>query len=618
MIDANDACSSTNKLSGGPSPDVDGAASPSREQPDSALTFTVSSPPVHELSRTRSFSWGFLNEAEELTFSMTLSASDGNLAGRGLAAMLPVIDEKEEPAPGAAVRRVLTMRLDKRALRRRATPGRRCAFTMVLFWRILPVVGAVVLAAGFASPLFLRPALGGQRRGSPVPLQASAWSLGQELEYARAAALRRVAPSARIARLEELTRYERVHLKRCTQAMAEELHHSAARELTKLTLQLSPLRPPRPCAAPASSFPHIAVAAMGFTSAAIEALAPSRAPLDSPRACDHAVTSGSAWVARGVPGGFDGELALRCAELSSMTYHSTDCAPSEAASRLRRDLRGAGLQLVAELCNPASEVYALVARNASAVFVAFRGSATVKNVMSDLDYANNEKASREYRTLCGGGSSNLPWQLHGGFAKAYLSIRQELVKTVAPLAHLDLVVTGHSMGGALAVLASLDLKSQQSKSTAPDSTIANPTRVQRTYTFAAPRVGDTRFALTFERVFSAPEEHWALQAPSDAVPHLPFAAWGFQHPRGVFKLAEWRADAATDRGDCIEYLRPREGRPLNWATCHDISAYSAHLRHLLTTEDSASVVELNGERTPLSECVDQLFADTPIATSFAI
>ena len=161
------------------------------------------------------------------------------------------------------------------------------------------------------------------------------------------------------------------------------------------------------------------------------------------------------------------------------------------------------------------------------------------------------------------------------------------------------------MGGALAQLASLDIKRREPAAgdvccwgcevahlDAAGGLLRRP-RVHRTYTFAAPRVGDANFAALFDRTFALAEDHWALQAPSDAVPHLPFKAWGFEHPRGVLKLAEpTPGDAAsrsaiqmaTDRGDSVDFLRPLEGKPLSWASCHDITEYSAHLRSMLERE----------------------------------
>lgn len=254
------------------------------------------------------------------------------------------------------------------------------------------------------------------------------------------------------------------NLRVCTEAMALALKHSAGQELRKVTLQLSPLRPLQPCqvkppvvkdfgghAAMADSFPSLAIAATSLARVAIELISsPAGGSVPEGAACSHALSEDSEWVAHGVPGGFDAELALRCAELSALTYLSTECEAPAAA--LKRKLAAGGLQLVAELCNAETEVYAIVARNESSVFVSFRGSATVKNLMTDLDYGNDAAASLEYHRHCAShglvsstGLSLLPdkpWPLHGGFVKAYLSLRPQLVEVLDKLDELDLYMTG--------------------------------------------------------------------------------------------------------------------------------------------------------------------------------
>jgi len=273
----------------------------------------------------------------------------------------------------------------------------------------------------------------------------------------------------------------------------------------------------------------------------------------------------------------------------------------DATRRLERELAASGLELVSEVVNPETEIYAFVARNATAAFLSFRGSATVRNVMTDLDFTDDAVATAELVSTCGrpgrGCGLSDGVQLHQGFCKAYLSVRQELLGVLDSLpAGLDLHVTGHSMGGALAMLASLDIRAREP---------AEDARRHRTYTYAAPRLGCISFAALFDRAFPAPADHWALQAPSDAVPHLPFAAWGFKHPHGVLKLAERAPDdspsasLSADRGDSVRFLRPREGKPANWASCHDISVYSDYLRAMIegapSTVGDAAIASTAGE-----------------------
>ena len=76
---------------------------------------------------------------------------------------------------------------------------------------------------------------------------------------------------------------------------------------------------------------------------------------------------------------------------------------------------------------------------------------------------------------------------------------------------------------------------------------------------------------------------WALCAPNDAIPHLPFRSWGFRHPAGSLLLAPSAPATArrdSDPGDSVEFLRPREGELWNWVTCHDLNEYVQLLERL--------------------------------------
>ncbi|MFC4779581.1 lipase family protein [Paenibacillus sp. GCM10023252] len=96
---------------------------------------------------------------------------------------------------------------------------------------------------------------------------------------------------------------------------------------------------------------------------------------------------------------------------------------------------------------------------------------------------------------------------HKGFTDIYMSTRDAVLSLVSKLPdNKPLFLTGHSMGGALATLASLDL--------AVNSSLSSPI----VYTFGAPRVGDPRYVRTYNRKIDA---HWRFQNEFDIVPHLP-------------------------------------------------------------------------------------------------
>lgn len=101
---------------------------------------------------------------------------------------------------------------------------------------------------------------------------------------------------------------------------------------------------------------------------------------------------------------------------------------------------------------------------------------------------------------------------------------------------VKLVVTGHSLGGSLAILGTADLKSVFGA-------------VDFTYTFGQPRVGNTAFADWFQ---SSHPNTFRLVDYADIVPHVPPSNLGFVHSnvqawyqRGMQTYQICAAEAAT-------------------------------------------------------------------------
>ena len=108
-------------------------------------------------------------------------------------------------------------------------------------------------------------------------------------------------------------------------------------------------------------------------------------------------------------------------------------------------------------------------------------------------------------------------KLHRGFGEAYLSVRDELHDAVN--AHSDaqhLVVTGHSLGGALATVCAIDLQYNFS-----------PGRTVEVYSFGAPRVGNGSFRETFNR--RLPDSSFRFVYGMDLVPAVPRLWQGYRH-----------------------------------------------------------------------------------------
>lgn len=74
------------------------------------------------------------------------------------------------------------------------------------------------------------------------------------------------------------------------------------------------------------------------------------------------------------------------------------------------------------------------------------------------------------------------------------------------------MVTGHSLGGSLAILAAADL--------------AKSHKIDQVYTFGQPRVGNAAFATYYQNLVP---NTFRLIDYADIVPHVPPSAFGFQH-----------------------------------------------------------------------------------------
>ena len=111
-------------------------------------------------------------------------------------------------------------------------------------------------------------------------------------------------------------------------------------------------------------------------------------------------------------------------------------------------------------------------------------------------------------------------KVHSGFFDTWMSLQNATLREIQRLrtAHptVPLVVTGHSLGGAVATLGSYILHND----------LKVP--VDATYTYGSPRVGNQEFALA---VHNRSGSEWRVTHHRDIVPHLPPDIWllGFKH-----------------------------------------------------------------------------------------
>jgi triacylglycerol lipase len=124
-----------------------------------------------------------------------------------------------------------------------------------------------------------------------------------------------------------------------------------------------------------------------------------------------------------------------------------------------------------------TEIFGFMIESDDNIVIAFRGTTSTADTISDL-------IARQipYPWLYNGG------QTHRGFTEIYETARMQIINVLTKCnMNKKLIITGHSLGGALATLCALDL--------ACNSKFSSPI----VYTYGAPRVGDPTFAAAYNQ-----------------------------------------------------------------------------------------------------------------------
>ncbi|QRG65135.1 lipase family protein [Brevibacillus choshinensis] len=139
------------------------------------------------------------------------------------------------------------------------------------------------------------------------------------------------------------------------------------------------------------------------------------------------------------------------------------------------------IRAFADVENPTEHVYGFLAESKEQIVIAFRGYAAYP---ADL-LAAYDILQVPYSFVSSGGKTSR------GFTCLYRSTRNELIRKVSKLsANKHLFITGHNYGGALAVLAALDI--------AVNTKFHEPF----VYTYGSPRIGDPEFSQRFNQVIN--------------------------------------------------------------------------------------------------------------------
>ncbi|MEO1403203.1 MAG: lipase family protein, partial [Cyanobacteria bacterium J06635_1] len=164
------------------------------------------------------------------------------------------------------------------------------------------------------------------------------------------------------------------------------------------------------------------------------------------------------------------------------------------------------------------------------IVLAFRGSQEMRDWQTNFNCR-----PRPFSIRPGGGktiisSAYKDGKVHKGFFLGWASIERKVLKQLDDWEKvrikkgqtlLPLLVTGHSLGGALATMAAASLQE-------------NGIRIAGVYTFGQPRVGDTKFTSQFNQKLA--DKFFRFVNNNDVVPHLP-PPWLTWNPFRVYKHA---------------------------------------------------------------------------------
>ena len=139
------------------------------------------------------------------------------------------------------------------------------------------------------------------------------------------------------------------------------------------------------------------------------------------------------------------------------------------------------------------------------IILVFRGSDGTADWIDNLKFGKRKSPAGWFKKR---------YRLHQGFMEQYESIKPKISRILTDYTVKEIVVTGHSLGGALATICAADL-----------SKFFNVELI----TFGSPRVGTPLFA---RYVNKSIKNITRYRYGSDPVSAVPFFGWGFHHTKG--------------------------------------------------------------------------------------
>lgn len=200
---------------------------------------------------------------------------------------------------------------------------------------------------------------------------------------------------------------------------------------------------------------------------------------------------------------YSDRMAWILASMSHLAYDHFENARD--LQKLRKlfvtKLASGGFTLIKTFNDKETDTQAFLAKNDQFVVLAFRGTEVTKIEDIKID----ARASK---------MSVLDGRVHAGFRQAYESVAKDIEESLLKMDDgLPLYITGHSLGAALATVATQRLEH-------------NPRireRIAACYTFGSPRVGNSHYDIEFKSPI------YRVVNTTDVVTVIPLLAMGYIH-----------------------------------------------------------------------------------------
>ena len=171
---------------------------------------------------------------------------------------------------------------------------------------------------------------------------------------------------------------------------------------------------------------------------------------------------------------------------------------------LIKKLAGGGFKLLGEFNDEKTDTQAFLVSNEDYAVLAFRGTEVTKKT----DIVTDAKALKV---------SVIEGRVHRGFLDGYNSVRDDILEALKKVQGLPIYITGHSLGAALATVATNYLEDEVIEGLPLRDQIA------ACYTFGSPRVGNKEFDREFKAAI------YRVVNTTDIVTVVPLLAMGYIH-----------------------------------------------------------------------------------------